>query len=300
MSAGCMRWMLSHTVRAVCGSSPGYVIPASKFFICTERSNIIAAPWRSSPFSTAADDTKQTPAPGEKQTPAPGEKQTPAPREKQTPAQREKQTKRTNAIVGITRRKIPHSQLQLISETGENMGTVQRADVLNIMDTKGLKLVMLSEHKDLPVYQLMSGKQFHEEQRKQREKQKAKAGVVQVKELTFKSGIGTQDQTFKLKQAESWLQKKHHVRLTLATRRKHPLDNLVTNLEQMVQQMEITVGFVSAPKIINDGRAAMCIIRLPSAKDLMKKKKETTSLEAAQSETSPVNNTDTTEASTQQ
>ncbi|KAM7367659.1 hypothetical protein PAMP_013944 [Pampus punctatissimus] len=285
MSAGCMRWMLTHTVRAVSVSSPGYMIPASKIFICTERPNIMAAHWRSSLFSTSADDTKQTPAPREKQQPP-----------------------WANAIVSITGRMIPHCELQLISETGENMGTVQRADVLNIMETKGLKLVMLNKHKDPPIYQLMSGKQFHEEQRKQREKekQKAKAGAVQVKELTFKSGIGAQDRTFKLKQAESWLQKKHHVRLTLVSRRTHPVDNLITNLEQIVQQMEITVGFVSMPKIINDGRGAMCIIRLPSAKDLMQKKKKTSpsqsanSSQAAQSKTSPVDNTDTTEVSTQQ
>lgn len=40
-----------------------------------------------------------------------------------------------------------------------------------------------------------------------------------------------------------------------------------TTLEQMVQQIEVTVGFVSKPKAIRDGQAAMCILRLPSAKE---------------------------------
>ncbi|TNN48223.1 Caspase-8 [Liparis tanakae] len=46
-----------------------------------------------------------------------------------------------------------------------------------ILDEQGLKLVLLSESKDPPVYRLMSGKQTHEEQLKLREKQKAKVGM---------------------------------------------------------------------------------------------------------------------------
>lgn len=288
MYAGCVRWMLSHTVRAACGGSPGYRIPASRFLICTERSNAAAATatWRWSLFSTAVDDAEQTPAPKKK-----------------------KQDPRAHATITSVGRKIPQREIQVISETGENMGTMHRAHVLKIMDEKGLKLVVLSEHKDPPMYRLMSGKQIHEEQLRLREKQKAKAAPVQVKEVTLTSGIGTHDLTTKLKQVESWLEKKHHVRITLRSGRMHPADNLDTNLEQIVQQMEVMVGFVSKPKVIRDGQAAMCVIRPPSAKELSQMKKNKTSpsqsanssSQAAQPKTpSPVSNTDTTEGSTQQ
>lgn len=63
------------------------------------------------------------------------------------------------------------------------MGTMHRADVIRILDEKGLKLVLLSEHKDPPLYQLMTGKQIHEEQLKLREKQKSKAGRWSVSEV---------------------------------------------------------------------------------------------------------------------
>lgn len=53
---------------------------------------------------------------------------------------------------------------------------MHRADVIRIMDEQDLKLVLLSAHKDPPVYRLMTGKQIHEEQMKMWEKQKAKAG----------------------------------------------------------------------------------------------------------------------------
>ena len=44
-------------------------------------------------------------------------------------------------------------------------------------------------------------------------------------------------------------------------------------LEDMVQQMPVTVGFVAKPKVIRDGRA-MCILRPPSAKELAPQKEK--------------------------
>lgn len=154
MSPGCVRWVLSHTVRAVCGGTPGCWTPASRFLKYSETSNIIPGSLRWSPFSTAVNDTEQTPAPKKK-----------------------KQDPRGHATISSVGRKIPHRLIQVISETGDNLGAMHRADVIRIMDEQGLKLVLLSEHKDPPVYRLMSGKQIHEEQLKLREKQKAKPGM---------------------------------------------------------------------------------------------------------------------------
>lgn len=41
----------------------------------------------------------------------------------------------------------------------------------------------------------------------------------------------------------------------------------------MMQQMGVMVGFVSKPKVIREGQAAACIIRLPSAKERSQKDK---------------------------
>lgn len=90
---------------------------------------------------------------------------------------KKKQDPRSGATISSVGRKIPQRQIHVISETGESLGTMHRADVIKIMDDKGLKLVLLSERQDPPVYRLMSGKQVHEEQLKLREKQKAKSGM---------------------------------------------------------------------------------------------------------------------------
>ncbi|CAJ1078343.1 translation initiation factor IF-3%2C mitochondrial [Xyrichtys novacula] len=183
MSLGCVRWVLSRTVRSVCASSPAYRTPTLRLTICSERYNIAASSWRCSTLCMAVDDTEQTPAP---------------------------KKKRANAQISSVGRKIPHRQIQVISDTGENMGTMHRADVIRIMDDKGLKLVLLSDQEDPPVYRLMSGKQIHEEQLKQREKQKGKAAPVQLKELNLSSTIAAHDLSTKLKQVEGLLEKKHH------------------------------------------------------------------------------------------
>lgn len=272
-------------VRAACGGSPGHWTLASRFLKYSERSAITAVSWRWSPFSTVVDDAEQTPAPKKK-----------------------KQDPQARATVSSIGRKIPHRHIEVIGETGENLGTMHRADVIKIMDEQGLKLVLLCEHKDPPVYRLMSGKQIHEEQLKLREKQKAKAAPVQVKELTFSSGIASHDLTTKVKQVENWVEKKHHVRITLQLRRGQPAVDLVTTLEQIVQKMEVMVGFVSTPKAIRDGKAATCVIRPPSAKELSQKEKNKTAVsqsadstsKSTESNASPVSNTDITEQLMQQ
>lgn len=60
---------------------------------------------------------------------------------------------------------------------------MHRSDVIRIMDAKDLKLVLMNQHKDPPLYKLMTGKQIHEEQVKLWEKKKSKAGTY-VKYLT--------------------------------------------------------------------------------------------------------------------
>lgn len=50
---------------------------------------------------------------------------------------------------------------------------------------------------------------------------------MQVKELSFSFGIAAHDLTTKLKQVESWVEKKHHVRMTLRAGRGGPDVNLV-------------------------------------------------------------------------
>ncbi|XP_061741630.1 translation initiation factor IF-3, mitochondrial [Nerophis ophidion] len=236
------------------GGATGYWTATARICIRNEKTSIF---W--SPLSTEADDTAAD----------------------ATPQKTKKQDRRARPTVSSVGRKIPYNEVSVISEEGKNLGVMQREEVLQVMDQKGLKLVVLAEHQDPPVYRLMSGKQIHEEQ--MREKQKARAALVQIKELTFSIGIASHDLTTKLKQVENWLEKKHHVRITLRAQRKKPTDNLDKELERMLEQIEAKVGFVYQPKLVHKGQAAICVLRPPSAKELSKKQKDRTSLPSSDS-----------------
>ncbi|XP_037541535.1 translation initiation factor IF-3, mitochondrial [Nematolebias whitei] len=278
MSAGCVRWLLSHTVRAACRGGLVYGTPTSRFLMYCGGQNVIPATWGRSSFSSEADDVKETPATTKK-----------------------KQDLQAHGSIVSVGRKIPHKEIQVVSDTGENLGVMHSSKAIRLMDTKNLKLVLLHKHKDPPVYQLMSGKQIHEEQMKLWGEHKAKAASVQLKELTFKVDIAPHDLTTKQKQLESWLEKRHHVRLTLLAKRNKPVDNLDSALGQIVEQMSIMVAFVSQPKVKREGRTATCTVRPLSKNELLQKRtqKAAKPSEEAQSET-PVGNKVTPEECAQQ
>ncbi|KAF7688444.1 translation initiation factor IF-3, mitochondrial [Silurus meridionalis] len=189
--------------------------------------------------------------------------------ELQEKKKKKKQDLKVRPTISSVGRKIHQRHLLLLDEEGENLGTIHRADALRLMDERGLKLVPVNENAEPPVYRLMSGKQIHEEQMKLREKQKNKGtGAVQVKDLTLSSDIALHDLDTKLKQVTSWLEKKHHVRLTLKPRRDRSEKALDSLLEEMVGRITAPLGFINKPKLIREGKAASCVLRPPSAKEL--------------------------------
>ncbi|XP_053474291.1 translation initiation factor IF-3, mitochondrial [Ictalurus furcatus] len=254
MSLGCLRLALSRATRASCPTTN----PVTLLLLYKPQSNrttwgylgIQLQQWTL--FSTVAGDD--------------GDAAKDEPQEKKKKKKQDPKARTTISSVG---RKIFQRHLLLLDEEGENLGTMHRADALRLMDEKGLKLVPVNEHAEPPVYRLMSGKQIHGEQMKLREKQKTKAsGVVQVKDLTLSSDIAPHDLDTKLKQVTSWLEKKHHVRLTLKPRRDQSEQALDSVLDEMVGRITAPLGFVNKPKLIREGRAASCILRPPSAKEL--------------------------------
>lgn len=173
-------------------------------------------------------------------------------------------------IFGSVGRQIPHRIIHLIDDNKQDLGNMHRADVIRIMDERDLKLVLLGENADPPVYRLMSGKQIHEEQLRLKEKQKAssKAGASQIKELSFSAGIAKHDIETKTKQIQQWIEKKHHVRITVVKGSSADATDKMAVLEQIVDSMLGSAVCVYKPKLIKDGRAAMCVLRPMSEKEL--------------------------------
>ncbi|XP_015196657.2 translation initiation factor IF-3, mitochondrial [Lepisosteus oculatus] len=188
---------------------------------------------------------------------------------------KKKQDPRARKTVGSVGRKIHHRVVRVISELGEDLGPLHRADVIRIMDQRELKLVPLRENEEPPVYRLMTGKQIHEEQLKLRERQKAQPAPTQVKELTLSSDIARRDLDTKVKQIQSWVEKKLHVKVTV--RKGSPaaeIAELEGVLEQVAQHLAGVATFISKPKAIKDGKAAMGTLRALSRAELSKLKSQ--------------------------
>ncbi|KAM4699647.1 translation initiation factor IF-3, mitochondrial [Discoglossus pictus] len=182
--------------------------------------------------------------------------------------------RKTIASVG---RKIPYRYIHVLNENGEDLGNMHRADVIRIMEEQGLKLVPVRENADPPVYKLLTGKQIHEEQMKLREKQKLSSshGPVQIKELAFSALIAKHDLDTKKKQVLHWIEKKHHVRITVQKGRSAEGNDKLDILNQIVESMMEQATCVFKPKLIKDGRAAVCVLRPWSEKELRENKKKT-------------------------
>ncbi|XP_064131399.1 translation initiation factor IF-3, mitochondrial isoform X2 [Loxodonta africana] len=86
---------------------------------------------------------------------------------------KKKKKKETEAAFISVGRKIRDGIVQVFDEKGNDLGHMQQADVIELMNTRELRLVKRITRAEPPVYQLMTGLQIHEERMKLREREKA-------------------------------------------------------------------------------------------------------------------------------
>ncbi|KAM8821327.1 translation initiation factor IF-3, mitochondrial [Eudromia elegans] len=176
------------------------------------------------------------------------------------------------AAFGSVGRRIPYRILHVINENGESLGNMHRAEALKLMDQHNLKLVLLRENAEPPVYRLMTGKQIHEEQLRRAEKKKAspKTGQVQ-KELSFSSTIARNDLETKTKQIAQWIEKKYHVKVTVRQTKDSSADMFMI-FDQILNTLSEKATYLSKPKAIKEG-VSTCVLRHMSEKELKAQQK---------------------------
>ena len=117
----------------------------------------------------------------------------------------------------LVNEQIRASQVQLITQDGENIGIVTREKALLMAREAGLDLVALSEGgaDGVPVVKILDvGKDLYEKKKKQAEAKKHQH-VVQIKEIKIKPKIGEHDYQTKLKQAIQFLIEGKRLKMTL-------------------------------------------------------------------------------------
>ncbi|MFT6765341.1 MAG: translation initiation factor IF-3 [Alteromonas naphthalenivorans] len=108
-------------------------------------------------------------------------------------------------------------EVQLITESGENLGAVPRDEALDRAQSVGLDLVMLSDGggNGAPIVKIMDyGKELYNRKKKQAEAKKTQT-VIQIKEVKIRPKIGEHDYKTKMNQAFSFLRSGKRVKFTL-------------------------------------------------------------------------------------
>ncbi|XP_077154418.1 translation initiation factor IF-3, mitochondrial [Ranitomeya variabilis] len=184
-------------------------------------------------------------------------------------------------VIGHVGRIIPYKMIQVLDKDGKDRGKMLRRDVIRVMEEENLKLVSVSHSADPPVYKLLTGKELHEEQLRLREQQKQSSspGPVQIKEMSFLASISQHDLDVKRKQIIHWIEKKHHVRITVLNSRIANGPDKLDVLQQMIESMVACSTCMVQPKERKDGRAMICVLRPLSDKEMQRRKTEQPGLE---------------------
>jgi translation initiation factor IF-3 len=123
-------------------------------------------------------------------------------------------------VVYTANEKIKFPKLQLITQSGENIGVVTRDQALQMALDAHLDLVLIAEQgqQGVPVAKIMDlGKSLYERKKKQKDAKKHQKSI-QIKEIKLRPKIGEHDYQTKLKQMIQFLKEGKRVKITLSFR----------------------------------------------------------------------------------
>ena len=149
-------------------------------------------------------------------------------------------------------------QIRLVAEDGEQIGIIETRKALEMAVERELDLVEVSPEARPPVCRIMDyGKHRYELSKKSK---KGKQASSQLKEIRLRPRIDDHDYGFKLKHAETFLQQRHKVRVTVFFRgREHAHRNQGRTLLERVQEDLAEVGTAEG-RIMDEGRNMVLII----------------------------------------
>lgn len=126
----------------------------------------------------------------------------------------------------------------MIDHENNNRGLTDTRDALQLAESVGLDLVVVSENKETPVAKILDyGK--HQYQQKKRQRQSAKPSM---KEVQLRPNVGESDYSLRINRAVEWLGKGDSVKFQVRLRgREHQhrdraaelLDRIVVDLGQV-------------------------------------------------------------------
>ena len=160
-----------------------------------------------------------------------------------------------------TNERIRSLEIQVIGSDGQNLGTFTTKEAIEMAKQEGLDLIEISPNAKPPVCKIVDVGKYRYDMQKKANKSKKKQKIVNLKEIKLRPVTGIHDYTFKIKNAQKFLEKGDKVKFTVRFKgREMQHTDLGYKLMQRISNDTAKVGKVEVrPKF--EGRQIIMIIQ---------------------------------------
>jgi len=157
--------------------------------------------------------------------------------------------------------RITSSEVQVITNDGDNLGILNTNEAILKAKEKGLDLIEIAPKARPPVCKIMDMGKFKYDAQKKANKAKKKQKKIELKEIKLRPVTEVHDYTFKIKNAQKFLSKGDKVKFTIKFKGRelqhsHLGNELMNKIKQDVQE----IGRVELqPKF--DGKQMIMVIQ---------------------------------------
>tara|TARA_B100000686_G_scaffold179833_1_gene186784 strand:+ start:693 stop:1238 length:546 start_codon:yes stop_codon:yes gene_type:complete len=169
--------------------------------------------------------------------------------------------RRTKSRGPRSNNRITSSEVQVITNDGENLGILNLHEAISKAKDEGLDLIEIAPNAKPPVCKIMDMGKFKYDQQKKANKAKKKQKKIEIKEIKLRPVTEVHDYTFKIKNAQKFLSKGDKVKFTIRFKgRELQHSNLGNVLMDKIKQDMESMGKVELqPRF--DGKQMIMIIQ---------------------------------------
>ena len=169
--------------------------------------------------------------------------------------------KRTKDRGPRSNNRITSSEVQVITNDGNNLGILNTNEAISKAKEAGLDLIEIAPKARPPVCKIMDMGKYKYDAQKKANKAKKKQKKIELKEIKLRPVTEVHDYTFKIKNAQKFLTKGDKVKFTIRFKGRELMhSNLGNALMDRIQEDIKTVGKVEmSPKF--DGKQMIMVIQ---------------------------------------
>ena len=160
-----------------------------------------------------------------------------------------------------TNDRIRANEVQVISSSGQNLGTLTTREAIQMAMDEGLDLIEISPNASPPVCKIIDIGKYRYDLQKKANKAKKKQKIMNLKEIKLRPVTESHDYNFKIKNAQKFLEKGDKVKFTVRFKgREMQHTHLGNELMKRIISDTTSIGKVEAqPKL--EGRQMVMIIQ---------------------------------------